>query len=788
MRRLSGLSAFIAVLTVSCGTGQAAIVVDTLPYENVPQWTDVVFSGTAMVLEDTDPDRPGYESTKLITETNRGVWFGWASYGDYSLNQPAWGMGSSVQGNYLRLDAQFGPSSADWSTYFFDETYNAAIAYGPTIGCNDLVANTTGCYGLPRAEGILLGLAEDNDPKSPRSVFVPLDLHQTHTYEVLLKNGFVTYHVNGELMAAGRAFKSERGLAIAVIGDGSGSTLTGEGFMRVSRAVWDNAPAFDTLPDQARANIGDFTNPAGTTIEVAGRLQNAFGATFINRGAVSILGGGYFENLAGGTFGNEATVFGIPLSQILNQGQMSNAAGATFSNGGSFLGAAGSVFANAGTYENLAGGTLGLSGTFLGIAGSQFLNRGNMKIEAGGVFSNAGTFGNEATVFGIPLSQILNQGQMSNAAGATFSNGGSFRGAAGSVFTNAGVYENLVGGAFGLGGTVLGIAGSQLLNRGNLDVESGGVLSNAGMFSNDGVTRLRSGGTILGLGGAHLVNSGLFQTDAGSQFSNSGTFRNLFGGMAMLGGKTINYSPNTIDNQGEMHVSGSLTNAATGVMHNSGLLVIETGGSLVNEGLVNNSGQVTNAGTVELAVGSNWTGSGSFVQSAGLTRVDGLMEGGDLRFDGGRVTGTGTLRSAALVIIGAGAVLGGVAGVPLIDADLALSGVLEFTSPASFLAMGPHALGLLAGSEIRITLSGLPAAGDDFLLVDAGSVSGLELVTLHVDGGGALGFALENRSGDLYLNALAPVPEPSGLALAGAGLALLWWRRGRPGRVSRQPG
>ena len=698
MRRLSGLSAFIAVLTVSCGTGQAAIVVDTLPYEYVPEWTDVVFSGTAMVLEDTDPDRPGYESTKLITETNRGVWFGWASYGDYSLNQPAWGMGSSVQGNYLRLDAQFGPSSADWSTYFFDETYNAAIAYGPTIGCNDLVANTTGCYGLPRAEGILLGLAEDNDPKSPRSVFVPLDLHQTHTYEVLLKNGFVTYHVNGELMAAGRAFKSERGLAIAVIGDGSGSTLTGEGFMRVSRAVWDNAPAFDTLPDQARANIGDFTNPAGTTIEVAGRLQNAFGATFINRGAVSILGGGYFENLAGGTFGNEATVFGIPLSQILNQGQMSNA------------------------------------------------------------------------------------------AGATFSNGGSFRGAAGSVFTNAGVYENLVGGAFGLGGTVLGIAGSQLLNRGNLDVESGGVLSNAGMFSNDGVTRLRSGGTILGLGGAHLVNSGLFQTDAGSQFSNSGTFRNLFGGMAMLGGKTINYSPNTIDNQGEMHVSGSLTNAATGVMHNSGLLVIETGGSLVNEGLVNNSGQVTNAGTVELAVGSNWTGSGSFVQSAGLTRVDGLMEGGDLRFDGGRVTGTGTLRSAAPVIIGAGAVLGGVAGVPLIDADLALSGVLEFTSPASFLAMGPHALGLLAGSEIRITLSGLPAAGDDFLLVDAGSVSGLELVTLHVDGGGALGFALENRSGDLYLNALAPVPEPSGLALAGAGLALLWWRRGRPGRVSRQPG
>lgn len=757
MRRLPGLSAVIAFLTVAAGNSEAAIVVDALPYENVPQWTDVVFSGTAMIREDTDPDRPGYESTKLITEQGRGVWFGWA---DFRPDWPGWSPGSSVQGNYLRLDAQFGPSSRDWNTYFYDETYNTAILFAPSVGCDAYTANNTGCYGLPRQEGVLFGLGDDNDPTQGRTVFLPLDLEQTHTYEVLLRNGLVTYHVDGVLAASGRAVRSDRGLPLAVIGDGSGSTLTGEGFMRVSRAVWDNAPSFDTLPDQARANVGDITNPAGTTIEVAGRLQNAFGATFINRGGLSVLGGGSFENLAGGIFGNEATVFGLPLSQILNQGQMSNAAGATFSTGGSFL----------------------------GIAGSHLLNRGSLEVQPGGVLSNAGTLGNEGTLFGLPLSQILNQGQMNNAAGATFSNGGSFLGAAGSVFSNAGAYDNLTGGTLTLGGSFLGLTGSQLLNRGNVEVGSGGTLSNAGMFANDGVTRLRSGGTILGLGGAHLVNSGLVQTDAGSQFSNSGTFRNLFGGMAMLGGKTINYSPNTIDNQGEMHVSGSLTNAATGVMHNSGLLVIETGGSLVNEGLVNNSGQVTNAGTVELAVGSNWTGSGSLVQSAGLTRVDGVMEGGDLRFDGGRVTGTGTLRSAAPVIIGAGAVLGGVAGVPLIDADLALSGVLEFTSPASFLAMGPHALGLLAGSEIRITLSGVPAAGDDFLLVDAGSVSGLELVTLHVDGGGALGFALEDRAGDLYLNALAPVPEPSGLALAGAGLALLWWRRGRPGRVSRQPG
>jgi hypothetical protein len=147
MRRLSGLSAFIAVLTVSCGTGQAAIVVDTLPYENVPQWTDVVFSGTAMVREDIDPGRPGHESTLLITEQARGVWFGWA---DFRPDWPGWSPGSSSQGNYLRLDAQFGESSWDWNTYFYDETYNTSILFAPSIGCDAYTANNVGCYGLPR--------------------------------------------------------------------------------------------------------------------------------------------------------------------------------------------------------------------------------------------------------------------------------------------------------------------------------------------------------------------------------------------------------------------------------------------------------------------------------------------------------------------------------------------------------------------------------------------------------------------------------------------------------------
>jgi len=582
MSRPSGLSAVIAILAIAWGTSQAAVVVDTLPFEGVPEWTDVVFSGTAMVLEDTNPGRPGYESTRIITEQSRGVWFGWSVYA-HAFNEPAWSPGSSLQGNYLRLDAQFGPSSTDWSSYFYDDTFVAAITFGPTIGCDAFVANNGGCYGLPRFEGIIVGLARDDDPRQIRDVFVPLDLAQTHTFETLLKNGLVTYHVDGNLVASGPAVRAERGTPLAVIGDGSGPTLTGEGYMRVSRAVWDNAPTFDTLADQARANVGDTTNPAGTTIEVAGALQNATGAAFGNSGTVKVLGTGRFLNMEG------ATLSGVP--------------------------------------------------------------------------------------------------------------------------------------------------------------------------------------------GSLISNAGLFQTDAGSQFHNAGTFRNLGGGLAMLGGDLVNVSPNTVDNQGTMQVTGTLTNAVTGVMYNSGLLVIETGGTFVNQGLVNNSGQVTNAGTVELAVGSQWLGTGSFVQSAGLTRVDGLMEGASLRFEGGRVAGTGMLRSGAPMIVAAGAVLGGAAGLPVLDADLTLSGDLEFASTVSPLSMGSHGLSLLAGSEIFVTLSAAPVAGDAFLLVDAGSISGLTLVGLHVSGGGGLGFALEDRAGDLYLTSMTPVPEPAGFALLGAGLALIWWRR-----------
>ena len=295
---LFGRAILAFALLALFGASRAAVVVDALPYAGVPGWTDVVFSGTTMLQEDTDPDHPGGESTLLTTEQARGVWFGWA---DFRSDLPGWRPGSSLEGNYVRVDAQFGESSLDWNTYFYDETYHASILYAPSVGCDAHTANNTGCYDRPRLDGVLFGLAEDDDPYQGRTVFVPLDLQQNHTYEALLRKGSVAYHVDGVLVASGRAARSDRGVPIVVIGDGSGSSLTGQGFMRVSRAVFDNAPTLDAPAGQTRANVADQMNPAGTDLEVAGSLQNVAGARLRNLGGLAMLGGGSFLNMAGAT-------------------------------------------------------------------------------------------------------------------------------------------------------------------------------------------------------------------------------------------------------------------------------------------------------------------------------------------------------------------------------------------------------------------------------------------------------------------------------------------------------
>ncbi|MGE0385822.1 MAG: hypothetical protein AB7Q97_13905 [Gammaproteobacteria bacterium] len=230
------ISLLAAALAALAGTAQAAVVVDTLPYTGTPDWTDITFAGTSMVVSGSPP------RSVLTTAQSRGVWFGWGAwYGD----QPAWTPGTSSAGNYLGLQASFSAGAADWSAYFYDRTHEAAFSFAPT-GCGDPL----NCYGLDGAAGVSLLHAVPGSTDAG-STFVALDLTLPHSYEFLLKDGLVSYRIDGVVAYSGAAYHAPLGNALLVIGDGSGSTLTGKGAMRIDAIAFDNAPeaaALTTVP------------------------------------------------------------------------------------------------------------------------------------------------------------------------------------------------------------------------------------------------------------------------------------------------------------------------------------------------------------------------------------------------------------------------------------------------------------------------------------------------------------------------------------------------------------
>lgn len=220
IRRHAILATCAALLGVPVAANAA--LVTSLPYSGTPDWTDITFSGTSMVTD-------GSQSV-LTTANTAGVWFGWgpqANYGD----EPAWAPGSNEAGNYLRLEASFSADAADWSTYLNDLDYLMGLSFAHT-GCT---GNSGPCYGLDGAAGVTL-----SHPGT--ATFVPLDLTESHVYEVLLKDGLVEYRIDGTRYYAGAAAPASLTFPLLVIGDGSGSSLTGRGSMTIHAVEFDTAP------------------------------------------------------------------------------------------------------------------------------------------------------------------------------------------------------------------------------------------------------------------------------------------------------------------------------------------------------------------------------------------------------------------------------------------------------------------------------------------------------------------------------------------------------------------
>lgn len=227
------------------GAAQAAVVAASLPYGGSPDWSTIVFGGTSMTTD-------GTKST-LSTANGQGVWFGY-----WQNSPPAWSLGTSAQGNYLSMSASFSTGATDWSAYLFDQSHFASIAFAPT-GCVD------NCYGLPGQAGVSLAFADGADAGDAHDqVFVALDLSVAHTFEFLLKNGQVSYRIDG--LAHTGAAGASGATQILVIGDGSGTNTTGEGQMYVHAASLETSPVADVL----ESTVSPAPEPAAWALMIGG--------------------------------------------------------------------------------------------------------------------------------------------------------------------------------------------------------------------------------------------------------------------------------------------------------------------------------------------------------------------------------------------------------------------------------------------------------------------------------------------------------------------------------------
>ncbi|MCP5202504.1 MAG: hypothetical protein H6977_21110 [Gammaproteobacteria bacterium] len=211
-------SALLLVAMLVWGQAGAIVVADTLPYDGTPDWTDWIVNDRRNASM-----RPGPEpSVTLTTAPGAGVWFGWGDAARYR-DQPAWSLGTPLEGNYLSLSAAFSADAADWRAQLFDTAFHAAFEFAPT-GCSKA------CYGLPGAAGVNVVHAGAGGRGVDRT-FVALDLSARHDYAFLLEDGQVSYRIDGNVVYSGSARPYLLDLPRLTIGDDSGHTETGVGAM-----------------------------------------------------------------------------------------------------------------------------------------------------------------------------------------------------------------------------------------------------------------------------------------------------------------------------------------------------------------------------------------------------------------------------------------------------------------------------------------------------------------------------------------------------------------------------
>lgn len=230
-----------ALAAASLGaTAAQADIIDSQPYLGTSDWTTGSYDPANV---GSNPDG----SVTLETAPWRGIFFGYGqnypyfdSSGNYHPNYPSWTPGSDSVGNHLTMQASFGPSNtyganADWNTYLLDQQYEASMLFNPS---------DCGCYGQAGTSGVSMYFGDGHGGGFAQ--FVALDTSVTHTYEFLLRDGLVSYRIDGQAYS-GQAYAVGYGSPLLIIGDGSGSTGTGVGTMTIHSLRLDTAPEESVL-------------------------------------------------------------------------------------------------------------------------------------------------------------------------------------------------------------------------------------------------------------------------------------------------------------------------------------------------------------------------------------------------------------------------------------------------------------------------------------------------------------------------------------------------------------
>ncbi|MGA1865406.1 MAG: hypothetical protein ACMUHX_10115, partial [bacterium] len=166
-----------------------------------PSLQDIFSTG---VLSGTSWSAAGGELT-LTTGYGTGIWFGnYSAYGD----PVPWQIADPAEGNFFSIRARLTPGSGEWSFYCHDGVYSGSFY---------ILENSVRCSG---------GL-------------IDINVNQYHDYSIFLKNGYLTQKIDGNTVYSGPAGNSSLNRKILIIGDGSGSNISGYGSMIIDEVIID---------------------------------------------------------------------------------------------------------------------------------------------------------------------------------------------------------------------------------------------------------------------------------------------------------------------------------------------------------------------------------------------------------------------------------------------------------------------------------------------------------------------------------------------------------------------